>query len=375
MKKILPGSVIGIIGGGQLGQMMAIAAKYMGYKIAVLDLDPEAPAMCLSDYSITAPYNSPHGLKELGELSDVITYEFENIDARSLEEISEGLFIPQGVKTVSITQNRYLEKEKIRELNLPIAPYQLVETPRDLEEATYAIGFPCVLKRIRDGYDGKGQMFIESEEDLTEKKLLIDDLLNKECVLEKKISFSYEASVIGVRGVDGNMVTYPPSINVHRNAILFSSTVGEEKIPMEEEMIRCTKKLLSEMDFYGTIGVEFFVCEDRIYINEIAPRPHNSGHYTIEGCATSQFEQHIRAICGLQMGGIELHGEVVMYNILGQHYESLINYLPLMPDSAHLHLYGKKENRRDRKIGHVTFLNGKEQDKEDFEKAVLKEDK
>ena len=373
MKKTLPGSTIGIIGGGQLGQMMTIAAKYMGYKVAVLDPDEKAPAMSLCDYPIIAAYGSLEGLKKLGEKSDVVTYEFENIDVSGLEKVHEGLFIPQGLKTVTITQNRWLEKEKLKDLGLSVVPYHLVKSLKDLEEGIVKLGYPLVLKRIRDGYDGKGQFFIDNEEDFLEKRIAIEELLLKECVLEKKISFSYEASVIGVRGLDGTALIYPPSINEHRQAILFSSTVGKKGSSLDEEMIRCTKVLLTEMDFYGTVGVEFFVCEDKIYINEIAPRPHNSGHYTIEGCATSQFEQHIRAICGLTLGDITLHGEMVMYNILGQHYPQLLHWMENLSPNAYVHLYGKEENRRDRKIGHVTFLNGTKEEIERFKKVVFKE--
>ncbi|WP_062052252.1 5-(carboxyamino)imidazole ribonucleotide synthase [Bacillus sp. JCM 19034] len=350
---IKPGQTIGIIGGGQLGRMMAIAAKQMGYRIAVLEPSPDSPCGQVADYVIEAAYDDRQAAKELAKISDVITYEFENIDSETATWLTEEADFPQGANVLRFTQHRLLEKETIQSVGIPVAPFYAVHSIEDVENAANEIGFPAVLKTCRGGYDGKGQRVVKDISQLAEaaKELLEQS----ECVLEAWIPFQLELSVIVTRSRNGETAVFPVAENEHKENILHRSYVpARVKDEVIEEAKRIALTLVTELDVVGTLAVELFMLEDgRLYVNELAPRPHNSGHYSIEACVTSQFEQHVRAVCGLPLGSTDLLRTVIMENILGEHVEPIMNQLLNLHD-VKLHLYGKSEVKAKRKMGHLT---------------------
>ena len=360
---IEPGSVIGILGGGQLGRMMALAAKQMGYYIAVLE--PAGNSSCgqIADYEFTAPYNDREAAKKISSLADIITYEFENIDSDTAAWLADNAYLPQGSRLLSISQDRGLEKEAIARAGVPIAPYMLIDDQQDLIAAGEKIGYPAVLKTCRGGYDGKGQAIITSKK---EAQTAYEKLKQRgQLVWEHFIAFTKELSVIVARSTTGETVCFPPAENIHHNNILHKSIVpagitAETKDTAE----RIAQKLAVNFQMIGLLAVEMFLTENgEIYVNEIAPRPHNSGHYTIDACETSQFEQHIRSICGWPLGSPELLKPVVMINILGQHLPEVIRKIPSFRQ-VKLHLYGKQPPKKDRKMGHINIL------AEDTDKAL-----
>ncbi|WP_445724475.1 5-(carboxyamino)imidazole ribonucleotide synthase [Fredinandcohnia sp. FSL W7-1320] len=353
-KQILPGQTIGIIGGGQLGRMMAISAKEMGFLVAVLDPTPNSPCGQVADIEITANYDDLEAIKELASVSDVITYEFENIDYEALTWLEENANLPQGSHLLRITQDRGTEKSAIQEIGLQVAPFRLVENQEQLAEAVEEIGFPSVLKTCRGGYDGKGQFVLKQKEDIELAGKLLD---SGGCILEAWVPFQKEVSVIVTRNPAGEVKAFPVAENIHVENILHQSIV-----PARISEIRETKakemamKLASEFQLVGTLAVEMFVTEDgEIYINELAPRPHNSGHYSIDACETSQFEQHVRSVCNWPLGETTLLRPVVMTNILGEHVQPLLEKVSQL-SSVKVHLYGKAEAKVKRKMGHVTVL-------------------
>ena len=352
---ILPYQTIGIIGGGQLGRMMSLSAKAMGYYVAVLDPTPNCPCGQVSDIEITAAYNDMEGIKKLAEVSDVITYEFENIDYDALAYLEKNAYLPQGSSVLKTTQHRYREKSAIRDMGIPVADFSLINSVADLEKN---IVYPSVLKTTMGGYDGKGQIVLKSVADIPAAKELVS---KSECILEKFMRFSKEVSVLIARSTAGETSVFPVAENIHVNNILHKSIVPARiSKQVEEEAISYAKKIAENLDAIGLLAIEMFVVDDRIYINELAPRPHNSGHYTIDACITSQFEQHVRAVCGLPLGDPSLHTPVVMVNILGDHMDAdnmpnLGSYLPLLGNGK-IHLYGKEKAVIARKMGHVNVL-------------------
>ncbi|MGN7297338.1 5-(carboxyamino)imidazole ribonucleotide synthase [Ferdinandcohnia sp. SAFN-114] len=353
-KQILPGQTIGIIGGGQLGRMMAISAREMGFLVAVLDPTPNSPCGQVADIEFTANYDDLEAIKELASVSDVITYEFENIDYEALTWLEENANLPQGSHLLRITQDRGTEKSAIQEIGLQVAPFRLVENQEQLAEAVEEIGFPSVLKTCRGGYDGKGQFVLKQKEDIELAGKLLD---SGGCILEAWVPFQKEVSVIVTRNPAGEVKAFPVAENIHVENILHQSIV-----PARISEIRETKakemamKLASEFQLVGTLAVEMFVTEDgEIYINELAPRPHNSGHYSIDACETSQFEQHVRSVCNWPLGETTLLRPVVMTNILGEHVQPLLEKVSQL-SSVKVHLYGKAEAKVKRKMGHVTVL-------------------
>ncbi|KFN13602.1 MULTISPECIES: 5-(carboxyamino)imidazole ribonucleotide synthase [Bacillus] len=352
---ILPGKTIGIIGGGQLGRMMALAAKEMGYKIAVLDPAKHSPCAQVADIEIVASYDDLKAIQHLAEISDVVTYEFENIDYRCLQWLEKHAYLPQGSQLLNKTQNRFTEKNAIVKAGLPVAPYRLVKKQDELLEAITELSFPCVLKTTTGGYDGKGQVVLRSETDVVRARELASQA---ECILEKWVPFEKEISVIVTRSVSGETKVFPVAENIHVNNILHESIVpariSEE---LSQKGIEYAQVLADELQLVGTLAVEMFATADgEIYINELAPRPHNSGHYTIDACETSQFGQHIRAICNLPLGETNLLKPVVMVNILGEHIEGVLKQVNRLT-GCYLHLYGKEEAKLQRKMGHVNILN------------------
>ncbi|PFK44060.1 5-(carboxyamino)imidazole ribonucleotide synthase [Bacillus cereus] len=352
---ILPGKTIGIIGGGQLGRMMALAAKEMGYKIAVLDPAKHSPCAQVADIEIVAAYDDLKAIQHLAEISDVITYEFENIDYRCLQWLEKYAYLPQGSQLLNKTQNRFTEKNAIVSIGLPVAPYRLVQKQEELLEAITELSFPCVLKTTTGGYDGKGQVVLRSEADVERARELVSQT---ECILEKWVPFEKEISVIVTRSVSGETKVFPVAENIHVNNILHESIVPARITEaLSQKAIEYAQVLADELQLVGTLAVEMFATADgEIYINELAPRPHNSGHYTIDACETSQFGQHIRAICNLPLGETNLLKPVVMVNILGEHIEGVLSQVNRFT-GCYLHLYGKEEAKAQRKMGHVNILN------------------
>ena len=352
---ILPGQTIGIIGGGQLGRMMALAAKAQGFRIAVLDPEENSPCGQVADIEVTGGYNDMEAIRTLADISDVITYEFENIDAEALNWLCQNAYVPQGERVLKITQDRLNEKQAILEAGLHPVPFERVDEEEELAQKINRIGgFPAVLKTAKGGYDGKGQYVLRSESDT---EMAIRLLANGPCVLEKWIEFEKEISIIVTRKIDGEIKFFPAAENVHKNNILHKTIVPALiSDDTEQKAKRMAGRLADYLELVGTLAVEMFVGKDgELYINEMAPRPHNSGHYTIEACETSQFEQHIRAICSWDLGSTELLKPAVMFNILGQHLEPLLETIPA-PADWKIHLYGKKEPRENRKMGHITIL-------------------
>jgi len=376
---ILPYQTIGIIGGGQLGRMMALAAKAMGYYVAVLDPTPNCPAAQVSDIEITAAYNDMGAIKKLADVSDVITYEFENIDYDALAWLEKNTYLPQGSAVLKITQHRFREKTAIQNMGIPqrsrccessrspgqfceakregipVPKFCLIENEKDLLGKVF---YPSVLKTTTGGYDGKGQVVLKSEADLPKA---LEIAARQECILEEWMHFSKEVSVTVARSTTGEVSAFPVAENIHVNNILHQSIVPARiSAEVEAKAIAHAKKIAAELDVIGLLAIEMFVVGDDIYINELAPRPHNSGHYTMDACTTSQFEQHIRAVCGLPLGDVTLHTPVVMVNILGDHIDkenmsNLTPYLPLLK-AGKIHLYGKAQAVDKRKMGHVNML-------------------
>ncbi|KLT18842.1 phosphoribosylaminoimidazole carboxylase [Neobacillus vireti] len=353
-KTIFLGATIGIIGGGQLGRMMALAAKAQGFRIAVLEPATDSPCGQVADVEVIGAYHDRVAISRLAEICDVITYEFENIDAETLGWLCEQAYVPQGKELLTITQDRIKEKTAIQQAGIEVAPFEVITSVEELFFKIDVIGFPAVLKTSKGGYDGKGQLVIKNADDLGKA----GELLNHgNCVLEKWIPFEKEISVIVTRGLNGETAIFPVAENIHEENILHITIVpariSEE---LQTKAIQKAKQLAVSLGVVGTLAVEMFVTGDgAIYINEVAPRPHNSGHFSIEACATSQFEQHIRAVCNWPLGSTELLKPAVMVNLLGEHLENVNVEIPKMNDWK-IHLYGKKEPKTKRKMGHVTIL-------------------
>ncbi|WP_301109064.1 5-(carboxyamino)imidazole ribonucleotide synthase [Sporosarcina sp.] len=354
MKVILPGQTIGIIGGGQLGRMMGLAAKEAGFRIAVLDPTKNSPCGQIADVEIIAPYDDEKALAELREVSDVITFEFENIDYEGLKRLTEQAYVPQGAELVRITQNRINEKAEIQAAGAPVAPYIAADSFEELAEKIEDIGYPCIVKTAFGGYDGKGQVKLDSKDQLEEAKPLF---AHSSCIAEAFVPFEKEISVIIQRNSAGRSYCLPIAENIHKHHILHESIVparAEETVLQQAE--REAEKIASHLKLVGTLAVEMFVLSDgKIIINELAPRPHNSGHYSIEACNVSQFHQHIRAVCGWPLRKPKLWAPSIMVNLLGEHVEPIKKAITEYPDWS-IHLYGKAEAKEKRKMGHVTIM-------------------
>lgn len=353
-KMILPGQTIGIIGGGQLGKMMALSAKAMGFRVVVLDPTEDCPCGQVADEQIVGGYDDLDKIKQLSESSDVITYEFENIDADALAWLNKHAYVPQGTELLRVTQDRIEEKRNIEAAGVRVAPYTVVGREEDVRAGVEKLGLPAVLKTARGGYDGKGQLVLRSAEDIALAETLVRQ---GDCVLEKWIPFENEISVIITRGTNGETAVFPVAENIHKDNILHQTIVPARiSVKAEAKAIEAAKQIALALGLVGTLAVEMFLAEnDELYINELAPRPHNSGHFSIEACQTSQFEQHVRAVCGWPLGNTGLLKPAVMVNILGEHQQPLLDKIGELKDWK-IHLYGKKEAKYKRKMGHVTLL-------------------
>lgn len=351
---VLPPATIGILGGGQLGRMMANEARNMGYRIITLDPTPDSPCAQLADEQVVAPFDSLDGAQELARKANVITYEFENIGPEVAQQLEEYSFLPQGYQLLFTTQNRLREKQAIEGAGVKVAPYCKVSTYAELIGGIEKFGYPCILKTTEGGYDGKGQVVLRSEEDLSLSEQLITSSKG-EFILEDFVPYVKEISVIVARSARGEVKTFPAAENIHRENILHASIVparvSEQCVAQAEEIALL---LAEHLQVIGLLAIEMFVLEDgSIYVNELAPRPHNSGHYTQQGCYTNQFEQHVRAVCNLPLGDTTLHSPTVMVNILGEHVEDILRELPGFDSRMKVHFYGKKEAKTKRKMGHL----------------------
>jgi 5-(carboxyamino)imidazole ribonucleotide synthase len=356
---------LGVMGGGQLGRMFVHAAQAMGFKVAVLEPEADSPAGHAADRTIVASYTDAAGLLELGQLCAAVTTEFENVPADSLAALAAHSFVAPAAQCVSVAQDRIAEKRFFVECaprsGVMPAPHKTIASHADID----AIGdelLPGILKTVRMGYDGKGQVVVRSRGDV---RAAFDSMKGVTCLLEKMLPLAYEVSVLTARGFDGASVVYPIAENVHRGGILFTTTVPGPNVSAE-----CARKaqdaamaIIDQLGYVGVLCIEFFVLDDgSLVVNEMAPRPHNSGHYTIDACVTSQFAQQARAMARLPLGDVRQHSPAVMLNILGDVWydgdtlrEPAWDKVLALP-GAFLHLYGKMDPRRSRKMGHVTFV-------------------
>lgn len=358
-QQTLPPKTIGIIGGGQLGRMMAHEATAMGYKVIVLDPTEDCPTAQVAHDQIVAAYDDMDAIKQLTKACDIVTYEFENVDVEAATYIEKKGKLPQGAEALRITQHRAREKELLQKLQLPVAPCAVVETAEQCKEAIETIALPAVVKTCRGSYDGKGQLKIDTEEDISDAMEFVEKAYP--CIVEQWMPFTKEVSVVFTRGLNGDITFFPLAENVHMHQILHT-TIAPAQVDetIEKKALHAAKRIAEEMNIIGTFAIEMFVVENEIYINEMAPRPHNSGHYTIEACNISQFGQHIRAICGLPLIPVVQHQPACMVNILGEHMERALDTLAT-DDKSFVHLYGKAEVKVKRKMGHITWV-GKDLD-------------
>jgi len=362
-KQILPGATLGVLGGGQLGRMFCVAARTMGYKVVVLDPDPQCGAGLIADVHIKADYTDQAALADMATQCDAITLEFENIPSQSVRFIADKTAVFPVAESLEIAQNRDLEKQFALKYGLQPVPYHAILRECDLVQAAAEVGFPAILKSNTLGYDGKGQFVVN---DLAELNNAFNEVGKVDCVLERKINIRCEVSAIVARNADAELASFPVSENQHRNGVLHMSIVPARVTEEISNLAIKNASILAEaLSYVGILAVEFFVSDDNIlYFNEMAPRPHNSGHYTKDACVTSQFEQQVRMMCGLKPGDTRLMSPVVMVNMLGDIW--LPDWVDIFAqDNIKLHLYGKTEARPGRKMGHFNVL------AEDVESALV----
>lgn len=360
---ILPGATIGILGGGQLGRMFVTAAQNLGYSVIALEPDEHSPAGLIANQHIVAAYNDQQALEQLAVLCDVVTTEFENIPADVLRTLSTSCAVHPSAEAVENAQDRNVEKAFILSCGLLPVPYGSITTYSEIAPAIEKIEFPAIMKTARFGYDGKGQIRVNS---LDEVKQAFHDFNQQHCVLEQMVDLKCEISVVLARNSDGDSQSFPVAENVHINGILHQSSVPAKVDANLSNAARvAAKRIADKMDYIGILAVEFFVTQDDdLLVNEIAPRTHNSGHYTMDACVTSQFEQQVRAICGLPFGNTDLLSPVVMTNMLGDLWKEtaegkrdrLAWQAILASNKSKLHLYGKRQARIGRKMGHFNTL-------------------
>ena len=348
-----PRSTIGILGGGQLGRMTAVAAAQLGYRCHIFSPDADAPAKEIAASQTTAPYEDENAARAFADAVDVVTFEFENVPDATLAAISERIPVRPNVDALHVSQDRAIEKTFLNDHGIGTAPWAPVSGPDDFNTATQAAGTPAILKTSRFGYDGKGQIRVDAAAALEKAWLSMGAV---PAILEGFVDFEREISVIVARGLDGNSKSYVPVDNVHRDHILHTTTAPAAVDPSIAYSARSiADNLANALDLIGLLAVEMFVTRDgEILVNEIAPRPHNSGHWTLDACAVSQFEQFVRAIAGLPLGDPQRHSDAVMTNLIGD--EAAGWHEILAERNACLHLYGKAEARPGRKMGHVTRL-------------------
>jgi 5-(carboxyamino)imidazole ribonucleotide synthase len=362
-----PSAWLGVMGGGQLGRMFAHAAQAMGYKVAVLEPAADCPAGQVAERLINAGYTDAQGLAELAQACVAVTTEFENVPADSMAWLGERSFVAPAASCVSIAQDRIAEKRFFVECaptsGVMPAPHKTIASHADIDAIDDGL-LPGILKTVRMGYDGKGQVRVRTREDV---RAAFDAMKGVTCLLEKMLPLAYEVSVLTARGHDGASVVYPIAENVHRDGILFTTTVPGPNVSeaCAKQAQDAARAIVAQLGYVGVLCIEFFVLQDgTLVVNEMAPRPHNSGHYTIDACVTSQFAQQVRAMARLPLGDVRQHSPAVMLNILGDVWFEGDSTTPREPawdrvlglPGANLHLYGKDDPRRARKMGHVTFV-------------------
>lgn len=347
-------STIGIIGGGQLGRMLAMAAARLNFRTIILEPQADCPAAQVANAQIVANYDDPAALEKLAASCDVVTYEFENVPVAAVERLSASRPVYPPAKALEVAQDRVTEKRFLNQCGIETARFHAVDSQEDLKKALADFGGQGVLKTRRLGYDGKGQRVFRSQQESCEGAF--EAMGGVPLILESFVAFEREVSVIAARSINGEMRAYDLAENVHRDGILHTSTLPARVNEATAEAARqAAERLLSGISYVGVIGMEFFVMADGTLIaNEIAPRVHNSGHWTEAACIVSQFEQHIRAVAGLPLGDPQRHSDCVMTNLIGDDMVGLQNWL--IKPNVLVHLYGKAESRPGRKMGHVTQL-------------------
>jgi 5-(carboxyamino)imidazole ribonucleotide synthase len=360
---ILPGETLGLLGGGQLGRMFTVAARTLGYRVTVLDPDPLSPAAEFATGHLNTPYTDPASLDALARTCAAVTTEFENAPAEALDALAARTVVRPSGSAVAVAQDRRREKGFFSERGFPLGAHAVIESAADIEAALRRVKMPALLKTARFGYDGKGQARIESAAELARA---FAQWKGVPCILEELLDFEREISVVLARGDAGEVAVFPVAENRHTHGIL-DLTIVPARIPaaLSAQATELATRLAHELEYVGVLAVEMFVVGGKLLLNEIAPRPHNSGHYTIDACRTSQFEQQVRVLCGLPLGDPSQHTPAVMVNLLGDiwgagqpphaglpggpRWEAVLRHA-----GAHLHLYGKREARPGRKMGHVT---------------------
>jgi 5-(carboxyamino)imidazole ribonucleotide synthase len=351
---IAPGATLGLLGGGQLGRMFTVAARTLGYRVTVLDPDPLSPAAEFATDHINTSYTDPDSLERLASQCSAVTTEFENAPAAALDALAQRTVVRPSGSSVAVAQDRRREKGFFREHGFPVGAFASIESEADLHGALSHVKLPALLKTARFGYDGKGQARVDSLEALAKTW---NEWKRAPCVLEELLPLELEISVVLARSEDGSVAVFPVAENSHAHGVL-DITIAPARIPeaLAAEATTLATSIATQLGYTGVLAVEMFVVGGKLLINEMAPRPHNSGHYTIDACRTSQFEQQVRVLCGLPLGDPSQHTPAVMVNLLGDiwrngepKWESVLKHA-----GAHLHLYGKRHARAGRKMGHVT---------------------
>ncbi len=344
-------TTIGILGGGQLGRMLSVAASRLGLKTHIFEPGANPPAAHVADAVTTASYDDRAALTTFAQSVDVITYEFENIPTSALDLLETLRPIHPGRQALATSQDRLTEKNFLQSLGLQTAPFATVDNAADLDAAIAQIGTPAIMKTRTMGYDGKGQARIMSPDDAAKA---LADMAGAPAILEGFVNFSHEVSIIGARSADGAVACFDPGENVHVDGILRTTTVPAKLTPSQRtDAVLIAARILNELDYVGVMGVELFMTQQGLIVNEIAPRVHNSGHWTQNGCTIDQFEQHIRAVAGWPLGDGSRHSDVVMENLIGDDMDRLPE---LAKTTAALHLYGKADVKTGRKMGHVNHV-------------------
>ena len=359
---LAPGAVLGVLGGGQLGRMFTQAAQRAGYEVVVLEPDADAPAAQVTQRHLLHAYDDPAGLRQLARLAQAVTIEFENVPAAALEWLDGHLSLAPHAPAVAVCQDRAREKALFDSLAVGCAPHALVGSEAECRAAAARELFPGILKTRRMGYDGKGQLVVRAAQDLTQAWRALGEA---QCVLERRLQLACELSVVLARGADGAMVHFPPQRNVHCDGILFSSTAAAGVVaePLAARAVAAARRIADGLGYVGVLCVEFFVTEQgELVANEMAPRPHNSGHHTIDSCEHSQFDLQWRCLVGAPLPSPRQHSAALMLNLLGELWfdsagaQREPDWRPLLAlPGAHLHLYGKHQPRRGRKMGHLTL--------------------
>tara|TARA_B100001057_G_C22736463_1_gene905983 strand:- start:171 stop:1229 length:1059 start_codon:yes stop_codon:yes gene_type:complete len=341
--------IIGILGGGQLGKMLSTAANKLGFDCHIFDPDINSPAKAISKYQTTSEYTDKKKIKTFAKKCHLITYEFENIPTKTIKYIEKYCSVFPKANALSISQDREKEKEFFQNLSLDVVPYNLIKNKSERNFKSINVKFPAILKTCRNGYDGKGQKTVNNKKELAEA---FKELSYVDCILEEKINFNKEISIIISRDVEGNVVCYEPGENKHSSGILKKTTVPAKiTSDLKHKAILIAGKLVNSLNYIGVMGIEFFVENEHLFLNEIAPRVHNTGHWTQDGCLIDQFEQHIRCISNLPIGDGKRYADVEMVNLLGSEVESISKF-----KNNSVYIYGKSEIKQGRKMGHVNII-------------------